>query len=1122
MRSILISTILAAAVCTLTATAGTFTSDFSNPNQTGFTLNGGFRPDGVTPYPAIENGYLALTYNENSQQGTIAFDDLDGGAAIESFTATFKLQIGPGSGNAADGVAFSFGPDVTSASNFGEEGTGNGVIICFDTYNNGGNEAPAIDVKYGGNVIASTLFTKAEMVTGQFEDVSLQVTRSGALNLTWKGIQVYQNLILPDYAPSAGQFAIGGRTGGENAHQRIDDLNITTTQVGPTVQPSITAQPQTVTVAERGMATFSVGFDGSAPLTFKWFKQGVEIPGASGPALTLTRVPFADNGAKFKCEVSNTAGTALSQEATLTVNADTVAPTIVSVDGSQDFTHVTVVFSEPVTQTSAEKTSNYDIPGLTVSAAVLSPLPNDNKVLLTTTKQTAGMEYTLTLRDVTDTATTGNPIAAGASAKFTAYALVRGGLRLETFQDITGTAIDGLLTSDKYINNTPDFAAYVTEFSSRKLMPNNQDGLPTRENYGGRMSGWIVPPETAQYEFFIRSDDASQLYLSTNEDPANATTPIAEETGCCGPFEEPGAPETSAPVSLTAGQRYYIYAIWKEGGGGDYCDVAWRKVGDPAVPRALPYIQGNVLETYAQPTTFIPPQVAITSPADGATFETNAVVTMTATASAAAGKKITQVEFLELGRSLGVATASPYSIDLVNLGEGPHKIVARATDDAGISTDTAELVINIGKQFLELIFSQIDDKTTWRYDRTGRDLDTAWREKNFDDSQWPEGKMLIADETTTTVEPIRTAINRFNDAGEYVRTFYFRKKFNFDFLVNPLVKVQLRHVVDDGVIFYLNGKEIHRFGVTDDPVNFQSNAGGHENAYEGPYDIASSFLVEGENIFTAEVHQSGGSSSDMVFGAELKAIIPLVPEQLDVVKLDDKTTWRYDRSGLDLDTAWREKNFDDSQWPAGKALIADEATTTVEPIRTAISRFNDAGEYVRTFYYRTKFNLPIASTTGAKLKLRHVVDDGVIFYLNGKEIHRFGVTDDPVNFQSNAGGHENAWEGPYDIPITDLVPGENLLAAEVHQSGGSSSDMVFGAEFVAIVLVQQTKVTAEPKFTRVALEGLDLVLEYEGGTLQSATTVAGPYADVPGAGASSHRIANITAGGSGFFRIRGN
>ena len=91
--------------------AGTFTSDFSNPNQTGFTLNGGTRPDGTTAYPAIENGYLALTYNENSQQAAIVLDDLDGGAAIESFTVNFKLQIGPRSGTAPDGTPSSFGPD---------------------------------------------------------------------------------------------------------------------------------------------------------------------------------------------------------------------------------------------------------------------------------------------------------------------------------------------------------------------------------------------------------------------------------------------------------------------------------------------------------------------------------------------------------------------------------------------------------------------------------------------------------------------------------------------------------------------------------------------------------------------------------------------------------------------------------------------------------------------------------------------------------------------------------------------------------------------------------------------------------------------------------------------------
>ncbi|MDO8632897.1 MAG: beta galactosidase jelly roll domain-containing protein, partial [Phycisphaerales bacterium] len=325
----------------------------------------------------------------------------------------------------------------------------------------------------------------------------------------------------------------------------------------------------------------------------------------------------------------------------------------------------------------------------------------------------------------------------------------------------------------------------------------------------------------------------------------------------------------------------------------------------------------------------------------------------------------------------------------------------------------------------------IDDKTVWRYDRSGQDLGTAWREKSFDDSQWPQGKALIADEGTTTVEPIRTAISRFNDAGEYVRTFFFRGRFNFSSAVSAGIKLQLRHVVDDGAVFYLNGTEIQRFGIgAGVDVDYLTDASGHENAYEGPIDIPPALLVPGENVLAVEVHQSGGSSSDMVFGAELVASVPVVLTTATVVAIDDKTTWRYDRSGQDLGTAWREKNFNDSQWPQGKALIADEGTTTVEPIRTAISRFNDAGEYVRTFYFRTHFTFSGTSTAGAKLKLRHVVDDGVVLYLNGVEINRLGIAAGvDVDFLTNAGGHENAWEGPYDIPIANLLVGDNVLAA---------------------------------------------------------------------------------------------
>ena len=96
-----------------------------------------------------------------------------------------------------------------------------------------------------------------------------------------------------------------------------------------------------------------------------------------------------------------------------------------------------------------------------------------------------------------------------------------------------------------------------------------------------------------------------------------------------------------------------------------------------------------------------------------------------------------------------------------------------------------------------------------------------------------------------------------------------------------------------------------------------------------------------------------------------------------LVAIDDKQVWKYDRSGTDLGTAWKEKTFNDSAWPEGMALIAQETGNTPEPIRTPIERFNDNGEYVQTFYFRTHFNY--TGPLGGDLFLRHVIDDGAVF-----------------------------------------------------------------------------------------------------------------------------------------------
>ena len=871
---------------------------------------------------------------------------------------------------------------------------------------------------------------------------------------------------------------------------------------------TITQQPINIAAAENDYITLKVGVNFSAgPVVVQWQREGQNIPNLTGSAVTYGPLKLSDNGAKFRAVVSIPGAVATSAEAILTVTKDITKPTLRRLFGSDTFDKVTMEFSEPITDASAANPASYQLDnGLAVTEVlVISP----TQVRLTTTPQTSATVYKLTLVGIEDTA--GNQNAVGYGRTFTAFTRIPGGLKFETYQGIAGTAISGLLNSPKY-PDSPDLIAYVSQMTSR-LIYTDANAV---DNYGGRLSGWLVPKETAEYEFFVRSDDGGQLSLSIDEDPANAVV-IASESTCCGPFEEPGAPETSVPIALEAGHRYYIQALWKEGTGGDYCDVAWRKVGDTLAAKFLPYIPGNVLETVAAPGTFTPPTVVFTEPSAGSAFGVGVPITLTVNPTAAADKQITKVEFYELGKLLATATNSPFSLVILGATADNHTYIARATDSAGIFADSAPFSLSVGDEVEPVTLAAIDDKTVWSYDRSGQDLGSDWREPGYDDSAWPTGKALIADETTTTVEPIRTPISRFNDAGKYVTTFYFRTHFNFNRNVSPSVKLRLRHALDDGAIFYLNGQRIHKFGLPDGDITAATLATSHENAWEGPFEIPTDALVTGDNVLAAEVHQTSTSSSDMVFGAELVATVPVVRVSVTAAAIDDKTTWSYNRSGEDLGSDWRVEGFDDSAWPVGKALIADETTTTVEPIRTPISRFNDAGKYVVTFYFRHHFNLNASSVARARIKLRHAVDDGVIFYLNGERIHKFGLPDGDITAATLATSHENAWEGPYAIPTDFLRAGDNLIAAEVHQTSTSSSDMVFGAEM--LISIPDTDLLPDAPKLRIVQDGVHVNISWtagSGGKLESAPAINGPWKEVPNA---TNPLSLLSGGTAQFFRI---
>ncbi len=82
---------------------------------------------------------------------------------------------------------------------------------------------------------------------------------------------------------------------------------------------------QVVTLGET--ATFTVEASGTAPLTYQWQKNGINLPGATMATYTTPPVTAEDNGSLFCVVVSNGAGSVISLQRSLKVNFPPVITT---------------------------------------------------------------------------------------------------------------------------------------------------------------------------------------------------------------------------------------------------------------------------------------------------------------------------------------------------------------------------------------------------------------------------------------------------------------------------------------------------------------------------------------------------------------------------------------------------------------------------------------------------------------------------------------------------------------------------------------------------------------------------------------------------------------------------
>jgi hypothetical protein len=390
-------------------------------------------------------------------------------------------------------------------------------------------------------------------------------------------------------------FSVDRQTG---ARTLIDDTTVPGAILAYRLVAGVTApvgfaqQPEHQGVIANQPASFAVAVTNAIPnpgnVYYQWQVNGTDIAGANRSTYAIAQASLVDNGSVYRCLVTVPGYNPLiSADAVLTVTEDNLPPSALRAVGGRTLDSVTISFSEPMDPGAAQDPAHYTLSGgVAVTAAALDA--SGTNVILSTATQAEGTRYTVTLNGLADT--TGLPLADGTTLTFTSYAMAVGFIQRELYLDIPGTEVLDLESTDKYALGQYDSLTPLALFEA----PTHQG-----DHYGQKISGYLLPPVSGNYLFYIASDDNSELRLSPSTDPLAKTT-LASVSGNTDPRQWDKYPATqgSAPIPLEAGQRYYIEAVHKQGTDGDHLAVGWTL---PDQTGLITVISGQYLASFVNP-----------------------------------------------------------------------------------------------------------------------------------------------------------------------------------------------------------------------------------------------------------------------------------------------------------------------------------------------------------------------------------------------------------------------------------------------------------------------------------------------------------------------------------------
>jgi len=178
--------------------------------------------------------------------------------------------------------------------------------------------------------------------------------------------------------------------------------------------------------------------------------------------------------------------------------------------------------------------------------------------------------------------------------------------------------------------------------------------------------------------------------------------------------------------------------------------------------------------------------------------------------------------------------------------------------------------------------------------------------------------------------------------------------------------------------------------------------------------------------------------------------------------------WKYNDQSIQLPGDWFTTGYSETTWSNGLAALGFRARNnpnlSLPPPNVINTLLNaktptNAALNIMTFYFRTHFTFT-NNPGGMTLTASNLIDDGAIFYLNGRELTRVAMPAGPVFWETTAtrGDDIGTSREPtvnthgYDvftIPVDALVQGDNVAAVEVHQVTTGSTDMGFQMELWA-------------------------------------------------------------------------